>query len=63
MTRQTRLGPRERELLAVLRRADDSLAARGLHDAVTRRGDALPVDPDRDGRETRGDGNEHVRDN
>ncbi len=39
MTQWTQLGPRERELLAVLRRADDTLAARDLHDAVTRRGD------------------------
>lgn len=39
MTQWTQLGPRERDLLAVLRRADDSLAARDLHDTVTDRGD------------------------
>ncbi|WP_418280256.1 BlaI/MecI/CopY family transcriptional regulator [Halorubrum sp. DTA98] len=41
MTQWTQLGPRERELLAVLRRADDSLTARDLLDAVRRRGDAV----------------------
>jgi len=41
MTQWTQLGPRERELLAVLRRADDSLTARDLHDAVADRGDDL----------------------
>ncbi|OYR39088.1 penicillinase repressor [Halorubrum sp. Ib24] len=39
MTQWTQLGPRERELLAVLRRADEPLAARDLHDAVADRGD------------------------
>jgi predicted transcriptional regulator len=34
MTQWTQLGPRERELLAVLRRADGPLTARGLLDAV-----------------------------
>ena len=39
MTQWTRLGPRERELLAVLRRADDPLMARNMLDAVEGRGD------------------------
>lgn len=39
MTQWTRLGPRERELLGILRRADRPLAARDLHDAVADRGD------------------------
>ncbi|WP_280587812.1 BlaI/MecI/CopY family transcriptional regulator [Halorubrum sp. Boch-26] len=39
MTQWTQLGPRERELLAVLRRDDDPLTARDLHDAVASRGD------------------------
>ncbi|PAU84775.1 penicillinase repressor [Halorubrum salipaludis] len=39
MTQWTQLGPRERELLAVLRRADDPLTARDLLDAVASRGD------------------------
>ncbi|GAB3698945.1 BlaI/MecI/CopY family transcriptional regulator [Halorubrum pallidum] len=39
MTQWTQLGPRERELLAVLRRADDSLTARDLLDAVVDRDD------------------------
>ncbi|WP_128905585.1 BlaI/MecI/CopY family transcriptional regulator [Halorubrum amylolyticum] len=39
MTQWTQLGPRERELLAVLRRADDPLTARDLLDAVEGRGD------------------------
>ncbi|GAB7008237.1 BlaI/MecI/CopY family transcriptional regulator [Halorubrum trueperi] len=39
MTQWTQLGPRERELLAVLRRADDPLTARDLLDAVVGRGD------------------------
>jgi len=39
MTQWTQLGPRERELLAVLRRADAPLTARDLLDAVDSRGD------------------------
>ncbi|OYR59314.1 BlaI/MecI/CopY family transcriptional regulator [Halorubrum halodurans] len=41
MTRWTQLGPREREILAVLRRADAPLTARDLLDAVRRRGDEV----------------------
>jgi predicted transcriptional regulator len=39
MTQWTQLGPRERELLAVLRRADGPLTARDLADAIRDRGD------------------------
>ncbi|WP_418284620.1 BlaI/MecI/CopY family transcriptional regulator [Halorubrum sp. DTA46] len=39
MTQWTQLGPRERDVLAVLRRADDSLTARDLLDAIRDRGD------------------------
>ncbi|MDZ5812573.1 BlaI/MecI/CopY family transcriptional regulator [Halorubrum sp. AD140] len=39
MTQWTQLGPRERELLAVLRRADGGLTTRDLLDAVVSRGD------------------------
>ncbi|SMO53176.1 BlaI/MecI/CopY family transcriptional regulator [Halorubrum cibi] len=41
MTQWTQLGPREREILAVLRRADAPLTARDLLDAVRRRGDEV----------------------
>lgn len=39
MTQWTQLGPRERDVLAVLRRADDPLTARDLLDAIRNRGD------------------------
>ena len=41
MSQWTQLGPRERELLAVLRRADAPLTARDLLDAVRSRGDEV----------------------
>lgn len=39
MTQWTQLGPRERDVLAVLRRADGSLATRDVLDAIRDRGD------------------------
>ncbi|WP_122104916.1 BlaI/MecI/CopY family transcriptional regulator [Halobellus captivus] len=41
MTQWTQLGPREREVLSVLRRADAPLTARDLLDAVRSRGDEV----------------------